>query len=130
MLQLCYWTTFMVAQILANNFANRTKPDATSWCDSSHSKQLTFNTRMSSFGFLAFIVQSVNAVVNVANNINDNNNNRNNNNNDNNNNQANTNIANSGNTQSSNSAAGGAGRRVRLLDTLRQARDTVLAGHN
>ena len=43
--------------------------------------------RMSSFGFLAFVVQSINAVVNVANNINDNNNNRNNNNNDNNNNQ-------------------------------------------
>ena len=37
--------------------------------------------RMSSFGFLAFVVQSINAVVNVANNINDNNNNRNNNNN-------------------------------------------------
>merc|ERR1719490_216565 len=41
--------------------------------------------RMSSFGFLGFVVSAVNAVVNVANNINNNNNNRNNNNNDNNN---------------------------------------------
>ena len=49
--------------------------------------QCVAQNRMSSFGFLAFVVQSINAVVNVANNINDNNNNRNNNNNDNNNNQ-------------------------------------------
>ena len=34
------------------------------------------SNRMSAFGFLAFVVQSVNAVVNVANNININNNNR------------------------------------------------------
>ena len=34
------------------------------------------SNRMSAFGFLAFVVQSVNAVVNVANNINSNNNNR------------------------------------------------------
>ena len=80
--------------------------------------------RMSSFGFLAFIVQSVNAVVNVANNINNNNNNRNNNNNDNNNNQVNTNIANSANDQSSNSGAGmGRG----LVARMREARDRVLA---
>ena len=32
------------------------------------------SNRMSAFGFLAFVVQSVNAVVNVANNINSNNN--------------------------------------------------------
>merc|ERR1719150_2443428 len=48
------------------------------------------SNRMSSFGFLAFVVQSINAVVNVANNINRERGqivNRNNNNNDNNNNQ-------------------------------------------
>ena len=83
--------------------------------------------RMSSFGFLAFVVQSINAVVNVANNINNNNNNRNNNNNDNNNNQVNTNIANSANTQESMSMAGMMGRNVPLLETLRQARDRVWA---
>ena len=81
--------------------------------------------RMSSFGFLAFVVQSINAVVNVANNINDNNNNRNNNNNDNNNNQVNTNIANSANTQESMSMAGGMGRTVRILEMMRRARDRV-----
>ena len=83
--------------------------------------------RMSSFGFLAFVVQSINAVVNVANNINNNNNNRNNNNNDNNNNQVNTNIANSANTQESMSMAGMMGRNVPILETLRQARDRVWA---
>ena len=82
--------------------------------------------RMSSFGFLAFVIQSVNAVVNVANNINNNNNNRNNNNNDNNNNQVNTNIANSGNEQSSMSMAG-MGRGLRLMERIREARDRVLA---
>ena len=82
--------------------------------------------RMSSFGFLAFVIQSVNAVVNVANNINNNNNNRNNNNNDNNNNQANTNIANSANEQSSMSMAG-MGRGVRIMERIREARDRVLA---
>ena len=39
-------------------------------------KQCLPSNRMSAFGFLAFVVQSVNAVVNVANNINSNNNNR------------------------------------------------------
>ena len=82
--------------------------------------------RMSSFGFLAFVIQSVNAVVNVANNINNNNNNRNNNNNDNNNNQVNTNIANSANEQSSMSMAG-MGRGLRLMEKIREARDRVLA---
>ena len=62
-------------------------------------RECVAENRMSSFGFLAFVVQSINAVVNVANNMNNNNNNRNNNNNDNNNNQVNTNIANSANTQ-------------------------------
>ena len=82
--------------------------------------------RMSSFGFLAFVIQSVNAVVNVANNINNNNNNRNNNNNDNNNNQVNTNIANSANEQSSMSMAG-MGRGLRIMERIREARDRVLA---
>ena len=82
--------------------------------------------RMSSFGFLAFVIQSVNAVVNVANNINNNNNNRNNNNNDNNNNQVNTNIANSANEQSSMSMAG-MGRGVRIMERIREARDRVMA---
>ena len=82
--------------------------------------------RMSSFGFLAFVIQSVNAVVNVANNINNNNNNRNNNNNDNNNNQVNTNIANSANEQSSMSMAG-MGRGMRIMERIREARDRVLA---
>ena len=86
--------------------------------------------RMSSFGFLAFVIQSVNAVVNVANNINNNNNNRNNNNNDNNNNQVNTNIANSANDQSSMSMAGGMGRGMRIMERIRQARDRVLASLN
>ena len=81
--------------------------------------------RMSSFGFLAFVVQSINAVVNVANNINNNNNNRNNNNNDNNNNQVNTNIANSANSQDSMSMAG-MGKSVQFLERIRQARDRVL----
>ena len=81
---------------------------------------------MSSFGFLGFVVASINAVVNVANNINDNNNNRNNNNNDNNNNQVNTNIANSMNDQSSMSMAM-TGRGIRILDQLKYARDRVWA---
>ena len=81
---------------------------------------------MSAFGFLGFVVASINAVVNVANNINDNNNNRNNNNNDNNNNQINTNIANSGNEQTSMSMAM-TGRGFRIMDTLRRARDRVWA---
>ena len=70
--------------------------------------------RMSSFGFLAFVIQSVNAVVNVANNINNNNNNRNDNNNDNNNNQVNTNIANSANMQ------------ISIIPTLQQPCSTLL----
>merc|ERR1711915_170539 len=82
--------------------------------------------KMSAFGFLGFVVASINAVVNVANNINDNNNNRNNNNNDNNNNQINTNIANSGNEQTSMSMAM-TGRGFRIMDTLRRARDRVWA---
>ena len=86
--------------------------------------------RMSSFGFLAFVIQSVNAVVNVANNINNNNNNRNNNNNDNNNNQVNTNIANSANDQSSMSMAGGMGRGLGIMERIREARDRVLATIN
>ena len=82
--------------------------------------------KMSSFGFLGFVVASINAVVNVANNINDNNNNRNNNNNDNNNNQINTNIANSMNDQESMSMAM-TGRGIRILDQLKYARDRVWA---
>ena len=79
---------------------------------------------MSAFGFLGFVVASINAVVNVANNINDNNNNRNNNNNDNNNNQINTNVANSKNDQSSMSMAM-TGRGIGIFDQLRKARDRV-----
>ena len=42
---------------------------------------------MSSWGFMAFVLASINAVINISNNINNNNNNNNHNNNDNNNNQ-------------------------------------------
>ena len=40
------------------------------------------DSRMSSFGFMSFVLSVVNGVINISNNINNNNNNRNNNNND------------------------------------------------
>ena len=45
------------------------------------------DSRMSSFGFMSFVLSVVNGVINISNNINNNNNNRNNNNNDDNNNE-------------------------------------------
>ena len=57
------------------------------------------SSRMSSWGFMSFVLSIVNGVINISNNINNNNNNRNNNNNDNNNNQFNTNLDSSSNTQ-------------------------------
>ena len=45
------------------------------------------DSRMSSFGFMSFVLSIVNGVINISNNINNNNNNRNNNNNDDNNNE-------------------------------------------
>ena len=45
------------------------------------------DSRMSSWGFMSFVLAAVNGVINISNNINNNNNNRNNNNNDNNNNE-------------------------------------------
>ena len=56
-------------------------------------------SRMSSWGFMSFVLSIVNGVINISNNINNNNNNRNNNNNDNNDNQFNTNLDSSSNTQ-------------------------------
>ena len=53
--------------------------------------------KMSSFGYLAFVLSIVNAAVNTANNVNTNQNNNNNNNNDNNNNNNNVNVANNNN---------------------------------
>ena len=48
---------------------------------------ILFRIKMSSWGFMAFALAVVNAVINISNNINNNNNNNNNNANDNNNNQ-------------------------------------------
>ena len=79
-------------------------------------------SRMSSWGFMSFILSIVNGVINISNNINNNLNNRNNNNNDNNNNQFNTNIGNSKNTQ----MAGGMamnGRKIFAIEKLREIRN-------
>merc|ERR1712062_539948 len=80
------------------------------------------SSRMSSWGFMSFVLSIVNGVINISNNINNNNNNRNNNNNDNNNNQFNTNLDSSSNTQ----MAGGmamTGRKIEQIERLQAIRD-------
>jgi hypothetical protein len=72
-------------------------------------------SKMSSWGFMSFVLSVVNGVINISNNINNNNNNRNNNNNDDNNNQFNTNLANGNNVQT----AGGMAMSKRQLQQLR-----------
>ena len=57
------------------------------------------SNKMSSVGFLAFVVSAMNGVISAVNNINDNNNNNNNNNNDNNQNNNNVNVANLASSQ-------------------------------
>ena len=79
-------------------------------------------SRMSSWGFMSFVLAIINGVINISNNINNNNNNRNNNNNDDNNNEMNANVANSNNVQM---AAGMAmsGRRLPALARLEEIRE-------
>ena len=80
------------------------------------------SSRMSSWGFMSFVLAVVNGVINISNNINNNNNNRNNNNNDNNNNQYNANVGNTNNQQ----MAGGeamSGRRLNPLAKLKEIRE-------
>lgn len=81
-------------------------------------------SKLSSFGFMSFVLAIVNGVISVSNNINNNNNNRNNNNNDNNNNQFNTNLGNTNNVQ----MAGGmamSGRRFQQLAKIEAIRDRL-----
>ncbi|KAK4310507.1 hypothetical protein Pmani_017935 [Petrolisthes manimaculis] len=78
------------------------------------------SSHLSTFGFLGFVLNIVNAVINVANNINNNDNSNNNNNNNNNNNDLNINQAQI--TQSStntNTAMAMAGRRLQHLNQMR-----------
>ena len=74
--------------------------------------------KVSSIGFLAFVVSVVNGVISATNNMNNNNNN--NNNNDNNQNNVNVNIANLNNDQSSSSSVTvpGVGRKLPPLDAF------------
>ena len=80
-------------------------------------------SRMSSWGFMSFVLSVINGVINISNNINSNNNNRNNNNNDGNNNEYNANVANTNNMQ----MAGGMAMSMRNIPLglirLRQIRD-------
>ena len=71
-------------------------------------------SRMSSWGFMSFVLAVINGVINISNNINSNNNNRNNNNNDQNSNQFNTNLGNTNNVQ----MAGGMAMSGRRLPAL------------
>ncbi len=68
-----------------------------------HSAGCVPTNKISSVGFLAFVLSVMNGVISAVNNINDNNNNNNNNNNDNNQNNNNVNVANLANSQTSTS---------------------------
>lgn len=82
-------------------------------------------SKLSSFGFMSFVLAIVNGVISVSNNINNNNNNRNNNNNDDNNNQFNTNLGNTNNVQMAGGMAMSMRRRLIQLEKIEAIRDRL-----
>lgn len=86
------------------------------------------SNRMSSFGYLSFMLSLINAVVNAANNVNNNQNDNNNNNNNNNDNNNNVNVANS-NLNQNNDNMVTAGRRRRILNKSDLDFQDILRAH-